>query len=97
MNTCPGSCLLPKQYPTWQHDCGIDTGENISISHQTISLGFETGMRRFPFTLLRLLGHEVEFTNKASAAAERGGECQKMHLAADSSPTKDHYKGTQSL
>lgn len=96
-STCHGSCLLPKHCPTWQHHCGFDTGENISISLQNISLGLETEMTKFPFTLLRHPGQEVEFTSKASATAESEREYQKMHLAADSSPTKDHYKGMQSL
>lgn len=96
-STCRGSCLLPKHCPTWQHHCGFDTGENISISLQNISLGLETEMTKFPFTLLRHPGQEVEFTSKASATAESEREYQKMHLAADSSPTKDHYKGMQSL
>lgn len=55
----------------------MDTGENISISHQAISLGLETGMRKFPFTLLRHAGYEAEFTNKASATAEKGENFRK--------------------
>jgi len=55
------------------------------------------GMRKSPFSLLRGPGHEVEFASKASATADREGEFLKMHLAAGSNLTKDHYKDMRKL